>query len=127
MEHVIHKSLNTITMKSLTAIILTALLSFASGLYFPWWSIAVVALLVAVLVHQKAGKAFLSGFLAIFLLWGILAFWIDVKNEHLLSQKVAQIFPLGGSHIAMILVTAVVGALVGGFAAMTGSYLRSKK
>lgn len=113
-------------MKSLTAIILTALLSFAAGLYFPWWSIAIVALLVAVLIHQKAGKAFLSGFLAIFLLWGILAYWIDIKNQHLLSQKIAAIFPLGGSPFALIFVTSFVGALVGGFAAMTGSYLRSK-
>jgi hypothetical protein len=49
-------------MKFLTATLLTLLLAFVSGLYLPWWGIAIVALLVAAIVHQKAGKAFLSGF-----------------------------------------------------------------
>ena len=112
-------------MKFLTATLLTLLLAFVSGLYIPWWGIAVVALLVAVLVHQKAGKAFLAGFLGLFLLWGGLAFWIDVSNDHVLSKKIAAILPLGGNSILLILVTALVGGLVAGFAAMSGSFLRA--
>jgi hypothetical protein len=49
----------------------------------------------------------------------------DVANAHLLSSKVAQILPLGGSYVVLILVTALVGGLLGGFAALTGAYLRS--
>ena len=51
-------------MKFLSAVILTALLAFATGLYgvMPWWSFAITSLIVAMAVHQKAGKAFLSGF-----------------------------------------------------------------
>lgn len=112
-------------MKFLTATLLTLLLAFVSGLYLPWWGIAVVALLVAAIVHQKAGKAFLSGFLGLFLLWGGLAFWIDIKNDHILSKKIAAILPLGGNSILLILVTALVGGLVAGFAAMSGSFLRA--
>ena len=112
-------------MKFLTATILTALLAFVSGLFLPWWGIAVVALLVAVLVHQKAGKAFLAGFLGLFLLWGLLAFWIDMKNDHILSHKIAAILPLGGNSIALIAVTGLIGGLVAGFAAMSGSFLRA--
>ncbi|HUM96692.1 MAG TPA: hypothetical protein PK275_02490 [Chitinophagaceae bacterium] len=112
-------------MKFFTATLLTLLLAFVSGLYIPWWGIAVVALLVAVLVHQKAGKAFLAGFLGLFLLWGGLAFWIDVSNDHVLSKKIAAILPLGGNSILLILVTALVGGLVAGFAAMSGSFLRA--
>ncbi len=112
-------------MKFLTATLLTLLLAFVSGLYLPWWGIAIVALLVAAIVHQKAGKAFLSGFLGLFLLWGGLAFWIDMKNDHILSKKIAAILPLGGNSILLILVTALVGGLVAGFAAMSGSFLRA--
>lgn len=112
-------------MKFLTATLLTLLLAFVSGLYLPWWGIAIVALLVAAIVHQKAGKAFLSGFLGLFLLWGVLAFWIDMKNDHILSQKIAAILPLGGNSILLILVTALVGGLVAGFAALSGSFLRA--
>ena len=111
-------------MKFLLAVLLTAVLSFVAGLFLPWWSIAIVSFLVALLLMQNIGKGFLSGFLGIFILWGLLSFWIDVKNESILSHKVAQLFPLGGSSVLMILVTASIGALVGGFAAMAGSSLR---
>ncbi len=114
-------------MKLLTAIVLTALLAFVSGLYLPWWSLAVAAFIVAILVHQKAGKAFLSGFLGVFLLWAGLAWWIDMKTPGLLSQKIAELLKLGGNSILLILVTAFIGGLVVGFGAMTGSFLRSSK
>jgi len=113
-------------MKFLIATILTALLSFITGIYIPiWWSFAIVALLVALLVHQKAGKAFFAGFLGLFLLWGILAFWIDMKNDGILSSKIAALLPLGGSALTLTLFTAMIGGLVAGFAALSGSYLRS--
>lgn len=112
-------------MKFISAIILTALLSFISGLYLPWWGIAITAFLVAAIIHQQAGRAFLSGFIALFLLWGGLAWWIDMQNQHILSKRIAAVLPLGGSPMALILVTAFIGALVAGMGAMSGSYLRS--
>ena len=112
-------------MKFFVAILVTALLAFISGLFLPWWFMAVTSLLVAVLVHQQAGKAFLSGLLGVFILWAGLAWWIDMKNNGVLSVKIAKVLPLGGSSIALILVTGLIGGLVAGMAAMSGSYLRS--
>ncbi len=112
-------------MKFISAITLTALLAFAGGLWFNWWIIAVAAFIVAVLVHQRAWKAFLAGFLGVFILWAALAWWIDMKNEHVLSKRIAEVLPLGGSSFLLILVTALIGALVGGLGGMSGSYLRS--
>ncbi|MCY7310241.1 MAG: hypothetical protein LH619_05640, partial [Chitinophagaceae bacterium] len=77
-----------------------------------------------VLVHQKAGKAFLAGMLGVFLLWAGLAWWIDMKNNGVLSKKVAAVLPLGGNALLLILLTGIVGGLVAGFAAMSGSFLR---
>lgn len=111
-------------MRLLLSTLLIATLSFLAGLYLPWWSIAIVAFAIALLIPQNLLFAFLSGFLGIFLLWGILAFWIDMKNESLLSHKISTLLKLGGSSILLILVTAFVGALVAGFAAMSGSSLR---
>ena len=111
-------------MRFLIAVLLIMLLSFIAGLYLPWWSIAPVAFLVALLLALGVGRSFLAGFTGIFLLWALLAFWIDVKNESVLSHKIAQLFPLGGSTFLLILVTAFVGALVAGFAAMAGGSLR---
>jgi hypothetical protein len=112
-------------MKFIVAIILTALLAFISGLYLPWWCMAATSLVVAVLVHQKAGKAFLTGFLGVFLLWAALAWWMDMKNNGVLSKKIAAVLPLGGNTLLLILVTGLVGGLVAGMAAMSGSFLRS--
>lgn len=113
-------------MKFIVSVVLTGLLSFAAGMYLPWWSLAVAAFIVSALIPQKPWKAWLSGFLALFLLWGVLAAWIDMKNQHILSQKMAQIFPVGGSYVLLILVTALVAAIVAGLGALTGSYVRKK-
>lgn len=111
-------------MRFVLATLLTAAFSFIAGLFLPWWSIAIIAFLVALLVPQSRGLSFLAGFTGIFLLWGLLAIWIDIKNEGILSHKIALLFPLGGSSLALIVVTALVGAIVGGFAGMSGGSLR---
>jgi len=113
-------------MKFWVALILTALLSFISGLYLPWWGMAFVAFAVAILVHQKAGKAFLSGFAGLFLLWVLLAWWIDKANGGNLSYRIAQLLQVN-SRFLLVLITGFVAGIVGGFAAMSGSYLRSSK
>ena len=110
-------------MRFFLTMLLTALLSFIAGLYFPWWSIALVAFVAALFIRPAIGLGFLAGFFGIFPLWFLLAFWIDTANESILSRKVALIFPLQGNEFLLLLVTAVVGGLVGGFAAMAGSAL----
>jgi|SRR5450432_843288 hypothetical protein len=114
-------------MKFIVSIVLTALLSFEICLYMDWWAIAIAAFMVAIFIHQKPAKSFLTGFIALLILWGGLSWWIDIKNEHVLSHKMAALLPFGGSVFIMILVTALIGGLVAGFASMAGSYLREKK
>jgi hypothetical protein len=110
-------------MKFITTTLLIALLSFCSGLFLPWWGFALIALAVSALLPQRPIVSFLSGFLALFLLWGGLAWFLDAANNSILSEKIARILPLGGSSFLLILVTAVIGALVGGGAALSGCYL----
>jgi hypothetical protein len=114
-------------MRFLLATVLTLALSFISGLFLPWWGIAIVALIVALLVKQIAGLSFLSAFLGVFLLWAGLAFWIDAKNQGILSERIAHVLPLGGNSFLLILVTGLVGGLVAGLAAMTGAFLLPRK
>ncbi|MFT3824072.1 MAG: hypothetical protein QM731_09130 [Chitinophagaceae bacterium] len=114
-------------MKFIISVLLTLLLSFTLGLYLGWWSIAIAAFAVAAIIPQKPGLAYLSGFAALFILWGGIAWWIDVKNQHILSHKIASLFPINGSSVILILVTAFIAAVVAGFGALSGSYLRSQK
>lgn len=114
-------------MKFLVAFILTALLSYAAGFYLPWWSIALTAFLVAVVIPQKPLKAFLCGFLSLFVLWVVLALYIDMGNQHILSIKIAELLFKSHSHALIMSVTGLVAGLVGGFAALSGAYLRQSK
>jgi len=116
-------------MKILISIILSALLAYAAGIYgnLPWWSFVITNLIVAMAIPQKAFYSFLSGFVAIGLLWCGLAILLDQGNDHILSMKVATILPLKGSYIALIAVTTFMGALLGGLASMTGSFARATK
>ena len=113
-------------MKFFVSILLTAIVSLAIGFYMGWWSVAIAAFLVAAIIRQSPVMAWLSGFLGIFFLWAVLASWIDVQNQGILAQRIATLLPLGGSVLSLILLTAFIGALVGGFGALTGSYIRKK-
>ena len=110
-------------MKFIISTVLIALLSFCGGLFLPWWGFALVAFAVSALIPQSPATSFFCGFLGLFLLWGGLAWFLDAANNSILSSKVAMILPLRGSSLLLLLVTAFVGALVGGGAALSGSYL----
>ena len=114
-------------MKFIISFILTILLRFALCLFLPWWSIAIISFLVALLVKQKAGMAFAAGFSGLVLLWTGLAWWINVKNENILSARIGELLGIGNNPFLLITITAIIGGLVAGFAAMSGSYLRSDK
>jgi hypothetical protein len=112
-------------MKFIISVILIMMLSFASCLYFPWWTIAIATFLVAAIVPLRALVAFIAGFIALFLLWGWLAWWISDSNEHILAHRVSLLILKKDNPMLLIFATALVGALVGGFAAMTGSLFRT--
>jgi len=113
-------------MKFILSIVLVALVTYAIGIYgnLPWWSFVVTNLIIAIALPIKPIQSFLAGALGVGALWAGLAFGFDMANNHILSSKVAQILPLGGSYIALIIVTAFVGALLGGLASLTGSFVR---
>jgi hypothetical protein len=112
-------------MKFIVSILLTILLSFCSCIYFPWWSIACAAFLVAALIPQSSLASFVTGFLALFLLWGILCFWISTHNNDILAHRVSLLIFKTDNPFLLILASAFCGAIVGGFAALTGSLLRA--
>ncbi|MFM6926019.1 MAG: hypothetical protein ACKOU7_11000, partial [Ferruginibacter sp.] len=96
-------------------------------LFLPWWSIAIAAFIIAALIPQKPFRSFLTAFIALFLLWGGLSFWISNNNDHVLAHKVSQLILKMDSPLMLVLVTALIGALVAAFAALAGSYLRKSK
>ncbi|WP_324673207.1 hypothetical protein [Hymenobacter sp. GOD-10R] len=93
-------------------------------LFLPWWIVAPIAFLLAARLGRTGGRSFLAGFAGVGLGWAVVAAWRNVGNDGLLAHRVAQLLPLGGSSWALVLVTAIVGGLVGGVAALAGCWLR---
>ncbi len=110
--------------KFIVSLILIALLSLLAGFYLPWWTIAVVAFLVSLSIPQRPATAFLTGFLALFILWFAFAFMISSGNNHLLARKISVVIFKAENAFLLMLVSALIGALVAGFAALTGSFAR---
>jgi hypothetical protein len=95
--------------------------------FFPWWSVALVSFIVAAIIPQTPFMSFFSGFLALFLLWGILSYWISANNNHILAHRVSLLILKTDSPFLLIISSALIGALVAGFAALTASYVRPVK
>jgi hypothetical protein len=110
-------------MKFLLSTLLIALVSLALGLFLPWWTVAIAAFGIVYLYRLTPGFAFLSGFAGVFICWALIALFRDTANDGILSQKIALILPLGGSGALLILVSALIGGIVGGMAGLTASFL----
>ena len=111
-------------MKFISKVLIIMIAGYVLEMFFPWWSIAIAAFLGSALIRSKA--SFVAGFIAIALLWSLKALLIDFSSASDLPQRVAIIFPLRNK-TGLIFFTAVVGGLVGGFAALTGSLLQRKR
>lgn len=109
-------------MKFIVKIIFIAFFSYIAGLYLPFWSLALVAFVGSIIIRTSPASSFFAGFLAVFLLWSVLAFAIDQQTESLLTERVAQVF-MGISNIVLIVITGVIGGLVGGLGAASGASL----
>jgi hypothetical protein len=105
-------------MKFTIQIITTIVLSFILQYYLPWWTMALGALAIGYVVKNKGYASFLAGFLGVGFLWLGMALFVDVATHSILTEKVNQLLPVNA-----FLLTALVGGLVGGFAALTGSLL----
>ena len=108
-------------MRFAVQILVIVVLGFFLELFFPWWTVAIAAFCGGVLVHTRMN--FLGGFIAVGLLWLAKALIADLSSDSDLTERVAAIFMLH-SKALLLLVTVLLGGIVGGFAAMTGGALR---
>ena len=102
-------------------LILIALLAWGAQYLTVWFAGPLMALLVNLFWKGSSTQGFFTGFLALGLLWFGLAFYTDVNTDGILTVKMAQILPLKGSRIGLVLVSAFIGALIGGLCGWTGT------
>ncbi len=108
-------------MKNLSIGILSIFfLGFLMHLVAPWWVMAPVAGLVALVLGRSPAASFGIGFAAASLLWSSYATWLDWSNASILSQQMGVLFQ-GLTGAQLVLITGALGGLVGGLGALTGS------
>jgi hypothetical protein len=108
-------------MKILAQFLLTMILAFILAQFLPYWSVAVAAFLTAVFIGTGSWSSFWAGFLSIALLWITSAWIISDGNNNIILERVAAIFSL--TPLLLLLVMGLLGGLLGGFGATTGSQL----
>ncbi|MCE7042149.1 hypothetical protein [Dyadobacter sp. CY312] len=105
-------------------IILIVVVTAICQYFAPWWTVALAPFLI--LLWRPANtsfNAFLTGFAAIALLWFAYGLYLHTSSEGAMSNRIAQIFSLPNG-ILLLVVTALVGGLVGGFASLSGHFVR---
>jgi len=95
------------------------ILSFASAYFLSWWVVAIIAFLAAFFMGKTSGQSFWSGFGGVAVAWIIMALIKTIPNDNLLAARVAKLFQLP-HWILILLITAIIGGLVGGMSALSG-------
>ena len=95
------------------------------SLYFrwPWFSIAIIALLASLPFRPRRRSGFWFSFLAVLFVWGSYLTYVQFSNDGILSARMGQLFTIGGGW-TMIAVSAFWGAFTGGLGGWTGVCLR---
>jgi hypothetical protein len=73
---------------SIISIVLIVAIGYFTQGFTPWWSISLIALIIALLFQLNPSKGALAGFLAGLILWGGLAFIQSMANEGLLADRI---------------------------------------
>ncbi len=105
--------------------VVVLILSAIFGNFLSWWIIAPIAFGAGYFYEKKAIRSFIVSFLALFLLWGALAFWMDFQNDSLLSNRISNMILSSNGSFIMILITALIGGLVSGLGGLSGSLLKN--
>ncbi len=103
----------------LTGIVLIVVGTLIVSPFVPWWGFVVVAFLVGLGLGKTGMQSFYTGFIAIAVVWLVNMIVRNMINDGILLGKIAELFPTPNGFVLMIL-TAILGGIVGGLAAATG-------
>ena len=125
------KELNKLFLSSqknkLVLILIILVSCFIAQSFLPWWIIAPICLIASFFLSSSKKQAFWSGFAGIFILWLVKILSLSLPNEHLLANKVGQVFMLPASDtnwVVLIFVSSLIGGVVGGLSCLTGNSFR---
>lgn len=101
--------------------------AFIAQIFLPWWVIIPICLAASFWRAHSPFASFLIPLCSIFILWSLTASYLSVQNDHILANRIAQMFNLpvnAGTWVIMALLSALPGAITAGFSGMSGFFLR---
>lgn len=107
-------------MRAFVLFITIVLLGFGAHQLLPWWAVGGIALLASAVVGLRPLRSFFIGFFAAGLLWGGMAAWLHHAGNEILALRIGELFG-GLPPLVLFIITGVLGGLLGGFGALTGS------
>lgn len=102
--------------------ILILALAYLSSFVVPFWGVAIAGFIGSITVRSTHISSFLIGFIAVFILWGLMAFYVDIQTSSILTDRISQLFSLDPPFL--ILITGVLGGITAGLGSWAGSMLR---
>ncbi|GAB3923795.1 hypothetical protein [Larkinella terrae] len=102
-----------------------AVLSAVAQFFLPWWSIALVAFGVCFWRSRTGWRAFGNGFLGIAVVWFVYALIIHLQTGGILTGRMAELLFKTKTPVLLLLITPLIGGLVGGLAGLAGRQVRA--
>lgn len=93
------------------------------NLFLPWWGTVIPVLFIAAWMLEENLPAFLIAFLSSGLAWFVQALYIHIANQGILSTRIADMMGVG-SPLVVLLITFLIGGILGGVTALTGVLLK---
>lgn len=103
--------------------LLIAISAWLLALIFPWWSVFIPGVIFGALLGKTGRGSFGSGFAGIGGLWLVQTLYVYIVNDGILATRIADLFSLP-SPLLIIVITVLIGGLIGGLPALTGYLFR---
>jgi hypothetical protein len=100
-----------------------AIIAWLLTLFLPWWTVAFSGLIFGAVLGKTGWHSFLWGFAGIGGLWLFQTLYIHIANDGILTTRIAELFSLP-SPLFIILVTVLIGGVIGGLTTLTGYLFR---
>lgn len=110
-------------MKNIISLLVLAIACILIQSFTPWWSSLIIIGLFTAIMNTPPIKALLFGAIILFVIWFVYAFYLNHQNDGILSTRVGVLFQ-GLSGFNLVLITGILGAIIGGLSALTGSLFR---
>ncbi len=99
--------------------LLIAITVWLLAFILPWWSAAIPGVFFGAVLGKTGWHSFLWGAVGVGGLWLLQTLYIHIANDGILTTRMAELFSLP-SPLLIIVITLVIGGLIGGFTTLTG-------